>query len=244
LEPLSKKLASPILFVYTYKEKKVFLMPAGNRIERVLIIESHPIVRKGLRDLIAEQRDLEFAGEAEDAAEALNAIKSVKPDIIITGISLKSGNGLDLIKEIKALFPGLPLLVFSGYDELVFAERAVHAGAMGYVMKSENVSVLLTAMRTVLAGRIYVSKELAGSILSTALKKKPQKKQTALERLTDRELEIFQSMASGCKADQIVRKLNVSTSTVYTHLTHIKKKLGLKSNYDLLRFALHWHLHK
>jgi DNA-binding NarL/FixJ family response regulator len=219
-------------------------MKNGDRKKRILIFETHPIVCKGLRELVNEQQNLEYAGEAGNATEALKYIKERKPDLVITEIALKSGNGLDVIKEVKIHYPDMPILVFSSYDELLFAERAVHAGAMGYVMKSENVGVLMSAIQSVLSGRVYVSKDLAGTILSSALKKAPPKKRTALERLTDRELEIFQSLAGGCKTDDIVEKLNVSSSTVYTHLNHIKKKLGLKSNYDLLRFALHWQLKK
>jgi DNA-binding NarL/FixJ family response regulator len=208
--------------------------------KRILIVESHPIVRKGLKDLIKEQEDLECAAEAVDAYEALHYIRSLHPDLIITEIALNSGNGLDLVKEVKAMYPGLSILVFSAYDESIFAERAIRAGAMGYVMKSENEGNLLRAVHTVLTGKVYVSEVLSSTILAMLLKRIPAKINTALERLTDRELEIFQALANGYKADQIVSKLNVSSSTVYTHINHIKKKLGLKSNHELLRFALQW----
>ncbi|MBN1798165.1 MAG: response regulator transcription factor [Spirochaetales bacterium] len=215
-------------------------MYSGYIKKRILIVESHPIVRRGLKDLISEQPHLECAGEAEDALQALQQIKSLLPDLVITELALKAGNGLDLIKELKALYPELYILVFSGYDEILFAERAIHSGAMGYVMKSEHVNTLLSALHTVLSGKVYVSNALSGTILTAALKKASPQTQTALERLTDRELEIFQALAGGLKADEIVKKLNVSCSTVYTHLSHIKKKLGLKSNHELMRFALHW----
>jgi DNA-binding NarL/FixJ family response regulator len=215
-------------------------MDCGEQKKRVLVVESYPIVRRGLKDLIDEQPDLECTAQAEDAAHAFRQIKLLEPDLVITEIALKSGNGLDLIKELKTLFPRLCILVFSGYDENLFAERALRSGAMGYVMKSESGSVLSDAMRTVLFGKIYVSNALSRTLLTAALKNNSPETHTVLECLTDRELEIFQAMAAGLKADEIEGDLNISCSTVYTHLGHIKKKLGIKSNYDLVRFAIHW----
>jgi DNA-binding NarL/FixJ family response regulator len=211
------------------------------RRRKVLLVDDHAIVRQGLAQLVEGESDLTVCGEAEDAQQAIDAVESLHPDIAVVDLSLGGRDGIELIKDIKHRNPELPVLVLSMHDESLYAERALRAGARGYIMKEESADKVLTALRRVLGGEIYVSDEIQGKMLhrmfaSGAGAAEPQA--SPLERLTDRELEIFRMIGEGLSARQIADKLFLSVKTVEAHREHIKQKLDLKSSNELLRFAI------
>jgi DNA-binding NarL/FixJ family response regulator len=204
---------------------------------RVLIVDDHPIVRQGLTQLIGQEGDLEVCGEADDVTSAFAAIERLAPDIAIVDLMLRGSTGIELIKELKAHHPDLRILVISMHDEAVYAERALRAGAHGYIMKEVATHEVLTALRTVLAGDVYVSKEMISRILRRMVGGGPS---DGIDRLTDRELEVFQWIGRGLSVIEIGEKLKVSPKTVETYRAHIKEKLGLANANDVLRVAVSW----
>jgi DNA-binding NarL/FixJ family response regulator len=204
---------------------------------RVLVVEDHPIVRLGLCQLINAEPDLEACGEAAGAQEALERLEECSPDAAVVDVALNGRNGIELVKDLKARRRDLPVLVLSMYDESLYAERALRAGAMGYVMKEEAASQVLAALRRVLNGHVYLSDRLSSTMVrrvldGTAAGGSP------LEQLSDRELEVFQLIARGLPMREIARRLHRSVKTVETHREHLKAKLGLKSSGELLRYAV------
>ncbi|MGH9322613.1 MAG: response regulator transcription factor [Vicinamibacteria bacterium] len=204
---------------------------------RVLIVDDHPIVRRGLIELIEQESDLEVVGEAGDSASALSAIEMLAPDVVIVDLMLKGSNGIDLIKELKAQNRDVRILVVSMHDEAIYAERALRAGGHGYIMKQEATNEVLTALRRVLAGDVYVSTEMVRKILLRMVGAGPGE---GIERLSDRELEVFQWIGRGLAVAEIAEKLKVSPKTVETYRSHIKEKLGLGSATEVLRVAVSW----
>lgn len=207
----------------------------------ILIVEDHPIVRRGLADMINGEPDLVVCGEAATADEALDALEACDPPprAAIVDISLDGRNGIDLLKDIKARRPRLPVLVLSMYDETLYAERALRAGASGYIMKQEAIGKVLEALRRVLAGQVYVSENLSSLMVRKALEGAAAAAPgSPFDRLSDRELEVFQLIAQGLPTRQIAEKLYRSVKTVEAHREHIKSKLGLKSSGELLRYAI------
>jgi len=198
------------------------------------------MVREGTAALINQQTDLEMCGAAGDAAEALTAIGRAKPDVGVVDLSLQGRSGLELIKNLRSNYPRLPILVYSMHHEDVYAERALRAGAQGYVMKQECTSALLFALREVAAGRMHVSPKIAGRLLSSAIGMRNNIAASSVDLLSDRELEVFEMRGQGLAAGVIAQKLHLSRKTVDFHLENIKHKLRLPNAAELLRRAVEW----
>jgi DNA-binding NarL/FixJ family response regulator len=210
----------------------------GRRI-RILIVDDHPIVRLGIRQMLAAERDLEVCGEAETADEAKQLIVGGHPDLAIVDLSLTEGTGLDLIRSLRESAPTLPVLVLSMHDETLFAERVLRAGARGYIMKREAVTGLVTAIRQVLSGRVYLSEDMAQAVLER-LGPEAAPPDNPLASLTDRELEVFDLIGRGQSTAAIAEQLGVSIKTIETYRSNIKTKLNLKDATELIRFAATW----
>jgi DNA-binding NarL/FixJ family response regulator len=206
---------------------------------RILVVDDHPIVRLGIRQMLAAERDLEVCGEAESADAAKQFIGSTPPDLAIVDLSLVQGSGLDLIRTLRESAPTLPVLVLSMHDEALFAERVLRAGARGYIMKREAITGLVGAIRQVLSGRIYVSEDMAQSVLER-LGHDGAAPDNPLAKLTDRELEVFDLIGRGLSTTAIAEQLTVSVKTIETYRSNIKTKLNLRDATDLIRFAATW----
>lgn len=216
----------------------------GPRAHRVLIVDDHPLVRHGLREMLSRQPDLEMLGECETAVEAVRAALALQPDLVIVDIALKDTNGLDLLKRLRKQDRSLRMLVLSMHDEAFFAERALRAGAGGYVSKQESPQRVLEAVRSVLKGGVYLSPEMTARILHGA-PATPEKSQNAgLGRLTDRELEVFDSIGRGLSTRHIAEALQLSVKTVEAHRENIKRKLAIKDSSGLARRAYDWVLNR
>ena len=211
---------------------------------RILIVDDHPLVRDGLISLITHHADLEVCGEAEDAITALKFIEQLKPDVAIVDISLKNGNGLDLVKRLKSHGTKTKLLVLSMHDEYLYAERAIRAGAMGFINKQSARRSIIKAIRHVLAGNIYVSEEMSERMLNQSVSQANNPEVSPVERLSDRELAVFEFLGQGVPPREISKTLKISTKTVETYRDHIKKKLNLNSSGELNRFAIEWSIQK
>lgn len=214
--------------------------PPGQNRKRILIVDDHPMMRQGLAQLIALEADLAVCGEAENAGAALDAIGAQKPDLVLVDISLPGKNGLELIKDFQAVQPELPVLVISMHDESLYAERVLRAGGRGYIMKQEGGKKLMQAIRQVLDGKIYVSEKMSAEILEMFSGRRSGAESSPLERLTDREFEIFQLIGQGQGTRDIAEKLHLSVKTVDVHRANIKAKLKLESASELIRFAVRW----
>jgi DNA-binding NarL/FixJ family response regulator len=208
--------------------------------KRILIVDDHPMMRQGLAQLIELEPDLVVCGEAEDAGQALNAIGTLKPDLVLADISLPGKNGLELIKDFQAIQPGLPVLVISMHDESLYAERVLRAGGRGYIMKQEGGKKLMQAMRQVLEGKIYVSEKISTGILETLSGRRPGAEGSPMEKLSDRELEVFQLIGAGKGTRDIAETLHLSVKTIDVHRANIKTKLKLNSASELIRYAVRW----
>ena len=207
---------------------------------RVLIVDDHPIVRHGLRQLISQEPDLEVSGEAERPSEALKAIASLKPHVAIVDLSLREGSGLELIKDIKVRHPKLAVLVLSMHDESIYGERVLRAGARGYITKAEASENLLTAIRRVLAGEIYLSEKMAARMLHKLAAGPGVTDSSPVGVLSDRELEVFQLIGQGLRTRQIAERLQLSVKTIETYRENIKWKLKLEDAAELLQHAIRW----
>jgi DNA-binding NarL/FixJ family response regulator len=208
---------------------------------RVLLVDDHPIVRHGMAMLIDEEHDLMVCGEASNAAETLRQIERCNPEIAIVDISLQGASGIDLTKSIREQHPALPVLVLSMHEENLYAERALHAGARGFVMKQEAAETVLHAIRTVLRGDIYLSEGLSSKVLR-ALVDGPtaDPERFGVDRLSDRELEVFELIGRGYSTRRIADALHLSVKTIETHRAHIKQKLKLNNATELVHRAFHW----
>jgi DNA-binding NarL/FixJ family response regulator len=206
--------------------------------KKVLVIDDHPIVRERLAELINQQPDLAVCGEAEDSHQARKAVAELQPDIAIVDITLKDTYGIELIKEFKDRYPKLPMLVLSMHDEALYGERALRAGARGYLTKQEATKKVIDAIRKVLAGEIYTSEKMAASILQKVAGAKTEGGGSPTDVLTDRELEVFQLLGQGKTVKEIAESLFVSAKTVEAHREHIKQKMNFKSSAELLRYAI------
>ena len=211
------------------------------RAARVLIVDDHPAVREGLAMRISRQPDLEVCGEAVDMAEALQLLAATHPDVVVIDISLKSSNGLDLIKRIKIRNPSIRMLAWSMHNESVYAERALRAGAMGYINKEHATDKIIEAIRTVLIGKMYLSEPMADLLLHRAVRGGAnQVERSPVESLSDRELEVFQLIGRGLTTQQVAKKMHLSHKTVETYRSRIKEKLQLHSAPELIHRAVHW----
>ena len=207
---------------------------------RILLVDDHAIVREGFAEVIKTNASLTVCGEAESAAEAMTAVERLKPDLVVVDLSLQGGSGLDLIKNLKSLHPLLPMLVLSMHDEALYAERALRAGALGYVMKRQDSATLLRAIREVLEGRIFLSPVMRERMLQKVAGGVPLTTDSGAVKFTDREIEVLQLIGEGRTTRQIAQKLHLSISTVETHRAHIKEKLNVGNGPELIRAAVEW----
>ncbi len=207
---------------------------------RILLVDDHAVVRYGIAQLINRQADLVVCGEEEDASRALTAITTLKPDLVIADISLKDSSGLELMRNLKAQYSKLPVLVVSVHDESIYAEIAFRAGATGYLMKQEAVEKILTAIRRVLAGSIYVSDTQAARMLHQQVRGQGTIQESPVKSLSDRELEVFQLIGQWHKTKDIAAQLHLSIKTIEYYREQIKKKLNLKSAAELTHYSTSW----
>jgi DNA-binding NarL/FixJ family response regulator len=208
--------------------------------KRIVIVDDHPLFRKGLQELIHSDDSFAVCGEAGDATEAMDVIRKLHPDVVIVDLSLPGANGIELIKNIRAEYPNLPILVLSMHDESLYALRAMRAGADGYVMKHEAMANVVQAMHEVFNGRPYLSPVMAAQVIFNFAHRRADGEVDAVERLSDRELEILELIGKGHEVRQIAKLLHLSPKTVETHRAHIKDKLDLKNSREVARFALQW----
>lgn len=218
----------------------------NKRQAKILIVDDHPLVRAGFHQLIAEEPDLSVCGEASNQREALQIVKKTVPDVTIIDISLRSGSGLDLIKRLHAKDPAIRILVASMYEDSIFAERALKAGASGYINKREAPSNILNAVRQVLKGEVYLSPKMTEHMQvrnNDHAEAPPQPAEySVVNKLTDREVEVFDLIGRGLSTNQIADKLHLSVKTIETHRAHIKEKLNIHSNNLLVLRAMQWTL--
>jgi DNA-binding NarL/FixJ family response regulator len=209
-----------------------------NKKATVFLVDDHAILRQGLAELINDQSDLMTCGEAEGPVEAMKLIAQTSPDAVVVDISLKGGDGIELCRQLHETEPKLPILILSMHDEALYAERALRAGAMGYVMKQEPQETVMAAIRRVLGGEMYLSDAVSAKLLRSFGRSPASADLPPLERLSDRELQIFQMIGQGRNVRDIADALFLSPKTVETHKEHIKQKLNLASSNDLLRYAI------
>lgn len=208
--------------------------------KRVFVVDDHPIVRQGLALLINQENDLMVCGEAEDMHTALQAATITHPDVMIVDISLNGPDGLELLKHVRLKCPALPVLILSMHDEQIYAERALRAGANGYIMKQEATERVLVALRRILSGETYVSDRIAKSMLQHYLRGANVAAYSPISELTDRELEVFRLIGEGHGTRQIAEQLHLSVKTVESYQAHIKEKLSLRSARELVQHAIQW----
>jgi DNA-binding NarL/FixJ family response regulator len=212
--------------------------------KRILVVDDHPIVREGLALLINRESDLVVCGEAEEAMGALHVLSSAHPDVLIVDISLNGPDGLDLLKSIRTTHPSLPVLILSMHDESLYAERALRAGANGYIMKQEATDKVLVAVRRILAGEIYVSDRIANKMLKHYITGAGTLRNSSIADLSDRELEVFRLIGEGHGTRQIAEELHISIKTVESYQAHIKEKLSLRTARELMQHAIQWSMNE
>ena len=214
--------------------------PAAPSRKRILLVDDHPFMRAGLAQLIERQPDMMVGGEAGDPTSAIAMLAKIPVDLVITDITMPGRGGLELIKDLQASHPSLLIVVVSMHDEVIYAERALRAGARGYVMKEAGGEALLAALRQVFAGQVYVSPKMSARILENLTARKPRGSSSPIEKLTDREFEVFQLIGQGKSTRDIAQLLNLSTKTVDVHRSHLKEKLELTDVTALVRHAVRW----
>lgn len=215
-------------------------MPNPAFTHRIVLVDDHPVVLRGLAELLGEEIDLQVVAQATNAAEALTAIETEAPDLVITDLVLPGAGGVTLIQDIKARWATLPVLVLSQHDELIYAERALHAGALGYVIKEDAPAQVVTAVRHVLDGRLYLSEEINERLLYRFTHSTAPRLDDSIELLSNRELEVFEAMGHGYETDEIAALLHMSPATVATHRKRVKEKLGIERLTQLIREAVLW----
>lgn len=215
-------------------------MQAMSKPIQVLIVDDHALVREGLRSVIERQTDMQVCGEAEDATSALQLVRDRQPNVAVVDLTLRSGSGLELIGDLRARNPGLRILVSSMHDENLFAERALQAGAMGYVHKQEGSERIVAAIRCIWKGEIFLSEEMSQHLLTRLAKGNASAPRSTIESLTNRELEVFEKLGQGHSARDIAESLHLSPKTIDRYRENIKHKLGLESASEVLRHATQW----
>lgn len=205
---------------------------------KIIIVDDHPIVRQGLAELINHENDLVVCGQAEGALDAMEVIKDLEPDIVIVDISLKDISGLELIKDIRVRYPQMPVLVLSMHDESLYAERSLRAGAKGYIMKQEATGKVVTAIRKVLMGELYISDRMTARMVDRLVGGVSES--SPINALSDRELEVFDMLGQGHGTRYISEKLHLSIKTIETYRAHIKRKLNLSDATELIQHAVQW----
>jgi DNA-binding NarL/FixJ family response regulator len=217
--------------------------PSTLKRARILIVDDHQAVREGLASRLSSQPDMEVCGEAADVAESLSLVATTKPDVAIIDIGLKAGDGLDLIKRIKARNPAIRMLVLSMYDESLYAERSLKAGALGYINKENATDKIIEAVRRVLEGRIYLSDQMANHVMNRTGREMAERlEKPDVDVLSDRELEVFKRIGQGLKTDQISEIMHLSPKTIETYRARIKEKLKLGNDTELIQRAVPWTL--
>jgi DNA-binding NarL/FixJ family response regulator len=214
--------------------------------KRILVVDDHPMTREGIAQWLRHEPDFDVCYEAENASQAIEAIVSLHPDIVLTDITLPGRSGLELIKDIHAVRPDLPVLVISMHDESLYAERALRAGARGYVMKHESGSKVVEAVRAVLRGEVYVSEKTSARVLGlfSGNSKTAGSTRSGVERLSDREFDVFQLLGQGLSAHEIGARLHLCAKTIDAHRANIKRKLSIKSTPELISYAAQWNTHQ
>jgi DNA-binding NarL/FixJ family response regulator len=210
----------------------------------VLVVDDHPLMRQGLALLINQQQDMQVCGEAEEAHAAMQAIAQRRPDIVILDISLNGPDGLEVLKNIRASDPDLPVLILSMHDEAIYAERALRARANGYIMKQEATEKVLVALRRILNGDLYLSDRISNKMLHQFIGGGPPMLQSRISSLSDRELEVFCMIGEGRATREIAEELHLSIKTVETYQAHIKEKLALRSGRELIQHAIQWKINE
>lgn len=215
-------------------------MSAKSNAKRIMIVDDHPMMRAGLIQLIAKQPGMEVCGEAGGPTEAMKLIPNCRPDLIMVDVSMKGSSGLEFIRDVAAVHGHIPMLVLSMHDEKVYAERALRAGALGYIMKEESAEYLIIAMKRVLEGGIYLSKEMSTRLLKSFGTPREGHADSPLQSLTDREFEVFRLIGEGKTTEEIATHLHISPKTVDVYRFQIKEKLRIASNTALIHYAVHW----
>lgn len=215
-------------------------VPTLNAKKRVVLVDDHPMLRSGLALVVNQQEDLVVCGEAGNASEAMQTIAAEKPDLAVVDISLEGKSGLELIKDLQALHPDMPVLVMSMHDESLYAERALRAGARGYVMKKAGGETVLEAIRQVLNGKVYVSEKMSAQILEALSGSGSAKPHAPINMLTDREFEVFRLIGEGCTTAEVAERLHISTKTVDVYRQNLKEKFNLPSAMALIQHAVRW----
>jgi DNA-binding NarL/FixJ family response regulator len=208
--------------------------------KKIVLVDDHPLVREWLSSLINQEDDLRVAGSAENSAQALELIGNEAPDLAVVDITLGEDSGIDLIREIKKLHPKVKMIVLSMHSESLYAERALKAGAGGYVIKKETTSKIIEAIRRVLGGKTYLSKGFSAAIPGLAAQEENDSSEGPVKRLSDRELEVFQLLGKGCETRKIGEMLHISMNTVQVYCARIKEKLKLNNATELLHKAIQW----
>jgi DNA-binding NarL/FixJ family response regulator len=207
---------------------------------RIMLVDDHPVFRLGLKELINQEKDLLVCGEAEDYTKAWNEIQRLRPDMVIVDISLQGRDGISLVKDIGKHYSAIPALVLSMHDESRFAERSLLAGAKGYIMKQETIASIVKAIRCILDGKIYLSEKLKDAVLTQFACGSRLGDKSPVDKLSDRELEVYRLIGLGFGTNEIAQKLNLSVKTIGSYRERIKDKLNLKSGNELVRNAMHW----
>ena len=212
----------------------------------VMLVDDHPLVRRGVAELINSEADLYVVGEAANMQEALEVTTRTKPGLAVVDVSLDGNNGIELMKNMSSRWPNLPILAYSMHDEAIYAERAMRAGAMGYVMKAAAPEVFLAAVRQVLKGKIFLSDPMSDRLLGKLVGAGASASATAwpIDKLSDRELEVLEMLGKGLGTSQIADKLCLSVKTIETYREHLKQKLNLASGQELIRYAIEWSLNQ
>jgi DNA-binding NarL/FixJ family response regulator len=208
--------------------------------KKVVIVDDHPLFRERLAQLINHEPDMEVTGEADTAKDAIQLIRNTSPDLAIVDITLKESSGLELVKSIKALSIGVPVLVLSMHDESLYAERALRAGATGYITKQQAADEVLSAIRRVLAGEVYLSEKMTSGFLKSLTSTGVKSISRAVDRLTDRELEVLDLIGRGQTTRQVADKLQLGVATVDTYRARIKEKMNFRNAAELQHFAIRW----
>lgn len=209
-------------------------------VKKILVIDDHPVVRRGMAGMLNAEEDLEISGEASNAKQAMEAVKQNKPDLVLLDLSLGNDSGLELIHDLKAMHDDLAILVVSIHDESLFAERVLKAGAMGYINKQVALDHIVKAVRKVLSGKIYLSPDMANRMLSQVASGVQPGEESPLDRLSDREMEVYRMLGEGKGTREIAKRLHLSMKTIETYREHIKDKLNLKDSNEMVCHAARW----
>ncbi len=207
---------------------------------RIMIVDDHPFMRRGLSEFFEDEPGMKVCGQAEGISQALQLLNQVRPDVLVVDLKLKDGSGFELIKQVRAMNKSIRMLVLSMYDETMYAERALRAGALGYITKEEASDKVVEGVRQVLRGEVYLSDQMSVRILKDVATGHPRRTDSPLDSLSDRELEVFELIGHAQGTRQIADRLHLSVKTIETHRESIKRKLSLRGNLELIRSAMHW----